>query len=397
MRAHSTVYIKKAIKIYDGFSSLGSIVDVGGGIATALALIIANYPYINGVNFDLPEVVRNAPTYHGIEHIGGDMFAEVPRGDAISYSSPQTDIHAKYVTKLDVIMSTKLEGKERTKDEFETLATKKAASDLILRNGKPQAREDEEAGALALAACVSHIFPMALDAAIQLDLFEIIARAGVGALLSPSDIAPNNFQPATTEQPPCLIACSGCWPPTLWLPVLLKDAVLEGGNLTQRIHGKSNYELIFSNPETAKVMNDGMKAHSTALMRKTVRVYDGFSSLSSIVDVGGGTGTTLAIIVAKYPYIKGINFDLPHVVRNAPSHNGICFEVPKEMPSYSSPQTDAHAKYASGMDIIMLTHLEGKERTKNEFETLATKAGFVEFKVVCYVYGMWIMELMKSV
>ncbi|KAL0326200.1 UNVERIFIED_CONTAM: (Iso)eugenol O-methyltransferase [Sesamum radiatum] len=83
MRAHSTVYIKKAIKIYDGFSSLGSIVDVGGGTATALALIIANYPYINGVNFDLPEVVRNAPTYHGIEHIGGDMFAEVPRGDAI--------------------------------------------------------------------------------------------------------------------------------------------------------------------------------------------------------------------------------------------------------------------------------------------------------------------------
>ncbi|XP_020553870.1 caffeic acid 3-O-methyltransferase-like [Sesamum indicum] len=48
--------------------------------------------------------------------------------------------------------------------------------------------EDEEAGALALAACVSHIFPMALDAAIQLDLFEIIARAGGGAQLSPSEI-----------------------------------------------------------------------------------------------------------------------------------------------------------------------------------------------------------------
>ncbi|KAL0438079.1 UNVERIFIED_CONTAM: Caffeic acid 3-O-methyltransferase [Sesamum latifolium] len=48
--------------------------------------------------------------------------------------------------------------------------------------------EDEEAGAVALAACVSHIFPMALDAAIQLDLFEIIARAGEGAQLSPSEI-----------------------------------------------------------------------------------------------------------------------------------------------------------------------------------------------------------------
>ncbi|KAL0360214.1 UNVERIFIED_CONTAM: Caffeic acid 3-O-methyltransferase [Sesamum radiatum] len=48
--------------------------------------------------------------------------------------------------------------------------------------------DDDEAGALALAACVSHIFPMALDAAIQLNLFEIIARAGCGAQLSPSDI-----------------------------------------------------------------------------------------------------------------------------------------------------------------------------------------------------------------
>ncbi|KAK4391101.1 Caffeic acid 3-O-methyltransferase [Sesamum angolense] len=191
--------------------------------------------------------------------------------------------------------------------------------------------EDEEAGALALAACVSHIFPMALDAAIQLDLFEIIARAGVGALLSPSDIAsqlPTSHDGAAAVLDSLLrllathslVTCSvsklenggterryGLAPAGKFfvgdengvsfaqlravtgrgaMGFSLKDAVLEGGNLTQRIHGKSNYELIFSNPETAKVMNDGMKAHSTALMRKTVRVYDGFSSLSSIVDVG---------------------------------------------------------------------------------------------------------------
>ncbi|KAL0314294.1 UNVERIFIED_CONTAM: Caffeic acid 3-O-methyltransferase [Sesamum angustifolium] len=267
---------------------------------------------------------------------------------------------------------------------------------------------------------------MALDAAIQLDLFEIIARAGGDALLSPSDIAsqlPTSHDGAAAVLDSLLrllathslVTCSvsklenggierryGLAPAGKFfvgdengvsfaqlravtgrgaMGFSLKDAVLEGGNLTQRIHGKSNYELIFSNPETAKVMNDGMKAHSTALMRKTVKVYDGFSSLSSIVDVGGGTGTTLGIIVAKRRAYGGDMF----------------VEVPKGDAILLKPQTDAHAKYASGMDIIMLTHLEGKERTKNEFETLATKAGFVEFKVVCYVYGMWIMELMKSV
>ncbi|KAL0360217.1 UNVERIFIED_CONTAM: Caffeic acid 3-O-methyltransferase [Sesamum radiatum] len=79
--------------------------------------------------------------------------------------------------------------------------------------------EDEEAGAVALAACVSHIFPMALDAAIQLNLFEIIARAGGAAQLSPSDIV-SQLPTSHDGDPPCLIACSGCWPPTLCLLVL---------------------------------------------------------------------------------------------------------------------------------------------------------------------------------
>ncbi|XP_020547210.1 caffeic acid 3-O-methyltransferase 2-like [Sesamum indicum] len=222
----------------------------------------------------------------------------------------------------------------------------------------------------------------------------------------------------------------------------LKDAILEGDNLIKRTHGKSDYAVLLSNPETTKMLNNAMRAHSTVLMKKATNVYDGFSSLGSIVDVGGGTGTVLGIIVAKYPYIKGVNFDLPEVVQTAPSYHGIehiggdmFVEVPRGdaillkfiLHNWSdeqcikllkncykalsnkgklivmdyifpdSPQTDFQAKYASAMDVIMSTKLKGKERTKDEFKTLATKAGFVEFKVVCCVYGMWIMELVKSV
>ncbi|KAK4391104.1 Caffeic acid 3-O-methyltransferase [Sesamum angolense] len=75
--------MRKAVKVYDGFGSLGSIVDVGGGTGATLAIIVANYPSVCGINFDLPQVLRNAPSYNGIEHIGGDMFVEVPKGDAI--------------------------------------------------------------------------------------------------------------------------------------------------------------------------------------------------------------------------------------------------------------------------------------------------------------------------
>ena len=42
-----------------------------------------------------------------------------------------------------------------------------------------------------------------------------------------------------------------------------------------------------------------------------------------MVDVGGGTGGTVAEIVKAYPHIKCINFDLPHVVATAPQYDGV--------------------------------------------------------------------------
>ncbi|KAL0360216.1 UNVERIFIED_CONTAM: Caffeic acid 3-O-methyltransferase 2 [Sesamum radiatum] len=396
MEAYSTLFMRKAVKEYDGFSNLGLIVDVGGCTGTTLGIIVAEYPHIKGINL----------IYQRRRAYWWDMFVEVPKGDHLTQdkgklivmdsilpNNPQTDVHTKYTSGMDIIQLTSLEGKERTKDEFETLATKAGFVEfkaVYYVYGQPH---DVETKKPYLSNGVS--------------LAQLRALTGRGA----------------TE-------------------FSLKDAVLEGRNLTERIHGKSNYELIISNPETLKVMHDGMTAHSTTLMKKTIKIYDGFSSFDSIVDVGGGTGTTLGIIVAKYPHIKGINFDLPQVVQHAPSYNGVehiggdmfvevpkgdaillefilhnwndekcikllknCYEALSDkgklivMDSILSnnPQTNDHAKYASGMDIIMLTNLEGKERTKDEFETLATKAGFAEFKIICYVYGMWIMELMKSV
>lgn len=72
-----------------------------------------------------------------------------------------------------------------------------------------------------------------------------------------------------------------------------------------------------------KVFNKGMSDHSTITMKKILETYKGFEGLTSVVDVGGGIGAVLSMIVAKYPSIKGINFDLPHVIEVAPSYPGI--------------------------------------------------------------------------
>jgi O-methyltransferase domain len=46
--------------------------------------------------------------------------------------------------------------------------------------------------------------------------------------------------------------------------------------------------------------------------------YD-FSRFTTIVDVGGATGHLLATILGSYSGTRGILFDLPHVVRDAPT------------------------------------------------------------------------------
>ncbi|XP_022749211.1 3'-hydroxy-N-methyl-(S)-coclaurine 4'-O-methyltransferase-like [Durio zibethinus] len=64
------------------FDRLGSLVDVGGGNGTALTLLVKAFPWIQGINFDLPHVVAVAPKFDGIENVGGDMFECVPKADA---------------------------------------------------------------------------------------------------------------------------------------------------------------------------------------------------------------------------------------------------------------------------------------------------------------------------
>ncbi|XP_040367956.1 caffeic acid 3-O-methyltransferase isoform X2 [Rosa chinensis] len=80
---HTTIVIKKILDLYKGFEHLKQLVDVGGGLGVTLSLITSRYPDIKGINFDLPHVIKDAPSYTGVDHVGGDMFASVPSGDAI--------------------------------------------------------------------------------------------------------------------------------------------------------------------------------------------------------------------------------------------------------------------------------------------------------------------------
>jgi len=71
---------------YD-FSSLGTIVDVGGGNGALLIGILAAHPHLRGIVFDQAHAVRSAQREiaraglaERCEAVAGDFFAEVPRG-----------------------------------------------------------------------------------------------------------------------------------------------------------------------------------------------------------------------------------------------------------------------------------------------------------------------------
>ncbi|KAH7864724.1 hypothetical protein Vadar_033077 [Vaccinium darrowii] len=83
MHSHTTLAMKDILDKYKGFAGLKQIVDVGGGLGTTLGSIISKYPHIEGINFDLPHVVKTAPSWPGVQHVGGDMFESIPKGDVI--------------------------------------------------------------------------------------------------------------------------------------------------------------------------------------------------------------------------------------------------------------------------------------------------------------------------
>ena len=70
-----------------------------------------------------------------------------------------------------------------------------------------------------------------------------------------------------------------------------------------------------------------MKDLNPLVMKKILEKYKGFEGLKLLVDVGGGDGTLLNMIISKYPTIKGVNFDLASVIEKSPSYPGMNFSI----------------------------------------------------------------------
>ncbi|XVF42582.1 hypothetical protein PTKIN_Ptkin01aG0375500 [Pterospermum kingtungense] len=351
-------------------------------------------------------------------------------------------------------------------------------------------KEDEDC-LQAIQLATSTVLPFALKVAVDLDLFEIIAKAGPDSMLAPAEIV--SHLPANNPGAPSIIdrilrflaahsiltcklvtdkdgetkrvygiASIGkyfvrnedgisvvpmlnmtldrrlveCWN-------FLKEATLEGGISFVRGFGMDVFETVAKDRNLANIFNQSMSNHTAIVMKKVLEGYKGFEGVSQVVDVGGGLGTNLKLIVSKYSQIKGINFDLPLVVKDAPNIPGVehvggdlltkvphgevifmkwvlhdwgdeqclkilknCYEAISESGKVillesivpEVPIADLATTTTLNFDLGLLHLLPGaKERTMKEFETLAKEAGFTSLKPVCRAYNYWVMELHKNI
>lgn len=335
-------------------------------------------------------------------------------------------------------------------------------------------------------------FPLTLRAAIQLNVFQIIADAGPESHLSSSEIAAklpttNTHAPAILDRILRVLAANSALTmsrrasqpnKTEWVygltsgsrslvkgeedgvsmaPLVLlctdktilesfyclEETVIEGGCTPyERAHGKDLYGYAAEDPSYNQFLQEAMSNCTTIIIKEVLKVYRGFDGVKKMVDVGGGSGTCLSLVVSKYPHIQGVNFDLPQAISLAPQFSGVehvagnMFEgVPSSeaifmrgvLHNWDDDQcikllrncwnalpnggmvidvdiavpdplgTDELSRSTSGFDLLMMSFCSGgKERTLSEYDDLAKAAGFAEMKAFPVVHGFHVMEFHKT-
>ncbi|KAI3780385.1 hypothetical protein L2E82_10366 [Cichorium intybus] len=221
----------------------------------------------------------------------------------------------------------------------------------------------------------------------------------------------------------------------------LSARVLDNQNLPfGAAHGDDLWGFTAVNPAHSKLIDNAMACDARiqveAIIEGCPEVFEG---LKTLVDVGGGDGTALRLIVDGCPWIKGTNFDLPHVVSVAPVYKGVehvggsMFDhVPKADAAYvmnvlhdwgdeecidilrkcreAIPQdtgkviiieaivgceeNDEFKDMVLMLDMVMMAHTsKGKERTLEEWSYVFNEAGFTRYTLKHIRTYKWLIEV----
>jgi hypothetical protein len=93
-------------------------------------------------------------------------------------------------------------------------------------------------------------------------------------------------------------------------------SVQTGKPSVAKLRGMPFFEYVKTDVDLADAFNNAMTAGSEFAIYAVLAAYD-FTDFRTIVDVGGGHGRLLSMILAKAPGARGVLFDLPNVIDGA--------------------------------------------------------------------------------
>jgi len=206
---------------------------------------------------------------------------------------------------------------------------------------------------------------------------------------------------------------------------------------------KSCFEYLPTDPETNGEFNDAMTSLSAMVIPTILETYD-FSGLGTLCDVAGGHGMVLTSILKRHPDLKGILFDLDHVISGAKprieqagltsrctTETGDFFQAVPAADSYvmkhiihdwdddkaatilrncvkamrgngkiiliesvvPGPNLPSFAKW---LDLEMLTLPGGRERTEEQFRELFASAGLKLNRIVPNQSPLYVLEAVRA-
>jgi hypothetical protein len=225
---------------------------------------------------------------------------------------------------------------------------------------------------------------------------------------------------------------------------LLPYSLETGKTGLEKAFGQPLFEYLAERPREASLFSETMVGFHGAEPPAVAAAYE-FGALRSIVDVGGATGNMLAHILQRHRGPRGVLFDLPHVVTDAPAllaARGVAERVSIESGSFFEHVPAGHDAYILShiihdwdteqcrtilghcrraiapngrllivemvlpegdaphpgkmLDMMMLVGAGGQERTPSEYAELLGKSGFEMTKVVPTASAVSIVEAVPA-
>ncbi|WP_414552053.1 methyltransferase [Anabaena sp. CCY 0017] len=118
------------------------------------------------------------------------------------------------------------------------------------------------------------------------------------------------------------------------------------------VFGTSLFPYLAQKPEAAAIFDTCMTSFSSTYINPVVSSYD-FSSINTLIDVGGGHGTLLASILKNYPKVKGIVYDQEQVIEGAKQH----LEASELEGRWQLLSGDFFESVPSGGDAYIMKHI----------------------------------------